>query len=82
MFWDKSKKTHKAGLLNLMVEIYKTIKHLNLENRFCYVAKKGVLYSSHIKGLRNIPSANAQHYGIKFSYDLEGAFCRIHLVMA
>ena len=57
---DKSLTIHKKNLQRLMVEIYKTINHLNP----AYMWEKDVPYNLRSKELCKIPFVNSQRYGI------------------
>ena len=61
---DKSMTTHKQNLQRLLVEIYKTINHLNPAYMWGFFIKKDIPYNLRSKELRKIPSVNSQHLGI------------------
>ena len=61
---DKSLTIHKKNLQRLMVEIYKTLNHLNSAYMWKFFIKKGVPYNLRSNELCKIPSVNSQRYGI------------------
>ena len=61
---DKSLTIHKKNLQSLMVEIYKTINHLNPAYMWELFIKKDVPYNLRSNKLCKIPSVNSQRYGI------------------
>ena len=61
---DKSMTIHKKNLQRLMVEIYKTINHLNPAYIWEFFTKKDVPYNLRSNELCKIPSVNSQRYGI------------------
>ena len=60
----KSMTIHKKSLQRLMVEIYKTINHLNHAYMWKFFIKEDVPYNFRSKNLCKIPSVNSQLYGI------------------
>ena len=61
--WD-TKTTHKKNLQNLMVEIYKSMNHLNPEYMWDFFVKKDVPYNLRTKEICKLPSVSSQRYGI------------------
>ena len=61
---DKSMTIHKKNLQRLMVEIYKTVNHLNPAYMWEFFIKKDVPYNLRSNELFKIPSVNSQRYGI------------------
>ena len=61
-----TKTPHKKNLQNLMVEIYKSMNHLNPEYMWDFFIKKDVPYNLRTKELCKLPSVSSQRYGIKF----------------
>ena len=61
---NKSLTIHKKNLQRLMVEIYKTINHLNPAYMWEFFIKKDVPYNLRSNELCKIPSVNSQRYGI------------------
>ena len=59
-----TKKTHKKNLQYLMVEIYKSMNHLNPEYMWDFFVKKDVPYNLRTKDLCKLPSVSSQRYGI------------------
>ena len=59
-----TKTTHKKNLQNLMVEIYKSMNHLNPEYMWDFFVKKDVPYNLRTKELCKLPSVSSQRYGI------------------
>ena len=59
---DKSLTIHKKNLQRLMVEIYKTIKHLNSAYMWEFFIKKDVPYNLRSNEVCKIPSINSQRY--------------------
>ena len=60
----KSLTIHKKNLERLIVEIYKTINHLNPAYMWEFFIEKDVLYNLRSNELCTIPSVNSQRYGI------------------
>ena len=61
---DKSKMTHKKNLKILMVEVYKTIDHLNPKCMWEFFTKRDVPFNLCSSELCKIPHVNSQPYGI------------------
>ena len=61
---DKSLTIHKNNLQRLMVEIYKTINHLNPVYMWEFFIKTDVPYNLRSNESCKIPSVNSQRYGI------------------
>ena len=61
---DRSMTIHKKNLQTVMVEIYKTINHLNPAYVWEFFIKKDVPYNLRSNELCKIPSVNSQQYGI------------------
>ena len=59
-----TKTTHKKNLQNLMIEIYKSMNHLNPEYMWDFFVKKDVPYNLRTKELCKLPSVISQRYGI------------------
>ena len=56
--------THQKNLQNLMIEIYKSMNHLNRECVWDFFVKKDVPYNPRTKELCKLPSVSSQRYGI------------------
>ena len=67
-----TKTTHKKNLQNLMVEIYKSMNHLNPEYMWDFFFKKDVPYNPWTKELYKLPSVSSQRYGMN-SLSLRGS---------
>ena len=57
-------KVHKNNLQMIMIEIYKTINHLNPAYMWKFFIKKDVPYNLRSNELFKIPSVNFRRYGI------------------
>ena len=57
-----AKTTHKKNLQNLMVEIYKSMNHLNPEYMWDFFVKKDVPYNLRTKERCKLPSVSSQRY--------------------
>ncbi len=55
--------THTKNLQKLMVEIYKSVNHLNSEYMLDFFVKKEVPYDLRIKELCHLPSTRSRRYG-------------------
>ncbi len=55
--------THTKNLQKLMVEIYKSVNHLNPEYMWDFFVKKEVPYDLRIKELCHLPSTRLRRYG-------------------
>ena len=55
--------SEETQIQNLMVEVYKSMNHLNPEYIWDFFAKKNVPYNLRTKELCKLPSVSSQHYG-------------------
>ena len=61
---DSTNTTHTKNLQELLIEVYKSLIHLNPEYMWEYFTKEDVQYNLCIKELRQLPSASYQRYGL------------------
>ena len=65
---DNTKTTHTKNLQKLMIEVYKSFNHLNLEYMWEFFVKKVVQYELRTKELCKLPSVSSQRYGLSLSF--------------
>ena len=61
---DNTKTIHTKNLQKLMIEVYKSVNHLNPEYMWEFFVKKDVQYNLRTKELCKLPSVTSQRYGL------------------
>ena len=61
---DNTKTIHTKNLQKLMIEVYKSLNHLNPEYMWEFFVKKDVQYNLRTKELCKLPSVSSQRYGL------------------
>ena len=61
---DNTKTIHTKNLQKLMIEVYKSLNHLNPEYMWELFVKKDVQYNLRTKELCKLPSVSSQRYGL------------------
>ena len=61
---DNTKTTHTKNLQKLMIEVYKSLNHLNPEYIWDFFVNKDVQYNLRTKELCKLPSVSSQSYGL------------------
>ena len=61
---DNTKTIHTKNLQKLMIEVYKSLNHLNPEYMWEFFVKKDVQYYLRTKELCKLPSVSSQRYGL------------------
>ena len=61
---DNTKTIHTKNIQKLMIEVYKSLNHLNPEYMWEFFVKKDVQYNLRTKELCKLPSVSSQRYGL------------------
>ena len=69
---DNTKTSHTKNLQKLMIEVYKSLNHLNPEYMWEFFVKKDVQYNLRTEELCKLPSVSSQLYGLN-SLSLRGS---------